>query len=626
MERDLAKSVEPSGHSIGGFQQQPKRFLAILILIVVQARSPYAVKDRFNVPPKWTREGPSPEGHLINLSIGLKQSRFGDLEKQLMEISDPDHPRYGQHLTPSEVTAYTKPTEETSDNVHEWLSDSGIDMDSLDYTPAGDWITIRLPVEQVERLLDTKYSVYKNEDGTRLLRTPEWSLPSHLHRHIDAIQPTNSFARASKLSKPKMKRSSTLKPVTNIEGKLEVPPKLPGVTRPTVAQVCNTTLVTPTCLRTLYGTIDYVPQVPGQNQIALCNYLNETNNRSDVSIFLQNFRPDAVSAAQEFKIDIIANGANQQTPLSPTQLGAGQDIEGNLDAETILGIAYPTNLTAYNTGGSPPFTPDINTPTNTNEPYLTWITYVEAQANVPQVISTSYDDDEQTVPLSFANRVCQEFATFGAQGHTLLFASGDSGVGPTGGCVSNNGTNDTTFIPEFPSTCPYITSVGATKNFNPEVAANDTSNGFTSGGGFSNYFARPSYQDTIVSAYIASLNGEYAGLYNTSGRGYPDISAQGQRFAVVYDGQVTSVDGTSAATPAASAVLSLVNDALIAAGKSPLGFVNPLLYKSLYAGFNDITSGSSAGCGTAGFPAKAGWDAVTGFGTPVSHCPVLSTS
>ena len=33
--------------------------------------------------------------------------------------------------------------------------------------------------------------------------------------------------------------------------------------------------------------------------------------------------------------------------------------------------------------------------------------------------------------------------------------------------------------------------------------------------------------------------------------------------------------------------------------------------------FNDITTGTGGGCSpTAGFPAVAGWDAVTGVGTP----------
>lgn len=44
----------------------------------------------------------------------------------------------------------------------------------------------------------------------------------------------------------------------------------------------------------------------------------------------------------------------------------------------------------------------------------------------------------------------------------------------------------------------------------------------------------------------------------------------------------------------------------------------PWLYQNAYKAFNDITSGSSAGCNTSGFPAEVGWDAVTGWGTPVS--------
>lgn len=60
------------------------------------------------------------------------------------------------------------------------------------------------------------------------------------------------------------------------------------------------------------------------------------------------------------------------------------------------------NITYYSTGGSPPFVPDSETPTNTNEPYLDWLDFILNQTTVPQTFSTSYGDDEQTVPLDFA--------------------------------------------------------------------------------------------------------------------------------------------------------------------------------------------------------------------------------
>ena len=243
---------------------------------------------------------------------------------------------------------------------------------------------------------------------------------------------------------------------------------------------------------------------------------------------------------------------------------------------------------------------------------------------MPQVISTSYGDDEQTVSYAYALEVCNKFAQFGARGVTLLFASGDNGVGADGTCFSNgngpapNGTAE--FLPSFPSNCPYVTTVGATMGY-PEQAAYDPryGNPFTSGAGFSNYFLKPSWQSEAVDAYIAGLDGLFDGLYNKSGRAYPDIAALGQVFSVVWNGSVVHVDGTSAATPTAAAVLTLVNDALIAAGKPTLGFLNPWLYSHGYKAFTDITIGNSAGCNTSGFPATVGWDAVTGWGSPVSY-------
>lgn len=53
------------------------------------------------------------------------------------------------------------------------------------------------------------------------------------------------------------------------------------------------------------------------------------------------------------------------------------------------------------TGGAPPFNPDSFTTENTNEPYVDFFNFIMSQkdADIPQVISTSYGDDEQTVYL-----------------------------------------------------------------------------------------------------------------------------------------------------------------------------------------------------------------------------------
>ena len=106
-------------------------------------------------------------------------------------------------------------------------------------------------------------------------------------------------------------------------------------------------------------------------------------------------------------------------------------------------------------------------------------------------------------------------------------------------------------------------------------------------------------------------------VYNDTGkaRGYPDISAIGLSGVTVFNGQTLSVGGTSLSAPIIGGIITLLNEARIAAGKGSIGFLNPTLYANPDA-FNDITIGNNPGCHTGGFNATPGWDPVTGLGTP----------
>jgi len=189
-----------------------------------------------------------------------------------------------------------------------------------------------------------------------------------------------------------------------------------------------------------------------------------------------------------------------------------------------------------------------------------------------------------------------------------LFSSGDDGVGG-GDCKSNTGSKAVVFQPNFPASCPFVTAVGGTTSVSPEVAAS------LSAGGFSNYFAQPSYQTSAVATFTKALGTKYAGLYNASGRAYPDLAAQAENFSVYVEGFAEGVDGTSCSSPTIAGVIALVNDYRLSVGKPVLGFMNPVIYANPGI-FNDVTSGSNPGCSTNGFTARAGWDPVTGLGTP----------
>jgi tripeptidyl-peptidase-1 len=150
-----------------------------------------------------------------------------------------------------------------------------------------------------------------------------------------------------------------------------------------------------------------------------------------------------------------------------------------------------------------------------------------------------------------------------------------------------------------------------------ESAVNDPDVAFWSGGGFSNYFAAPSYQSAVLATFFADHKPTYASnIYNASGRGFPDVAALGMNI-INYDGGAKILQGgTSASAPIFASIINLINEERIAAGKNSVGFLNPTLYANPSA-FTDIVTGSNPGCGEAGFSAVTGWDPVTGLGTPI---------
>ena len=82
------------------------------------------------------------------------------------------------------------------------------------------------------------------------------------------------------------------------------------------------------------------------------NYLNQSSHRGDIEKFLTKYRPEAASAAHEFDIVIINNAENHQGPYNKSDPDYSLiNAEGDLDAELVLSLTWPTPFIAYNTGG-----------------------------------------------------------------------------------------------------------------------------------------------------------------------------------------------------------------------------------------------------------------------------------
>lgn len=224
-------------------------------------------------------------------------------------------------------------------------------------------------------------------------------------------------------------------------------------------------------------------------------------------------------------------------------------------------------------------------------------------------MSTSYSDNEDTIDPAYLAATELLIMQLGARGVSMLHASGDGGVAGTQAGVQPCG-GARPFLPTWPASSPWVTAVGSTDTTFAKAS------GF-SGGGFSNVHAAPPYQAAAIAAYKKTAGAALppAARYNQTGRGIPDVAAVGEYFSIVVNGRVESVAGTSCSTPAFAGVVALLNDARVAAGKKPLGFLNQIFYAHPEV-FTDIEKGSNPGCGTNGFPAVAGYDPVTGLGAP----------
>ncbi|KZT10837.1 family S53 protease-like protein [Laetiporus sulphureus 93-53] len=541
------------------------------------------VLERRNSPPAdFSYSGAAHSSTMMNLRIALAQSDVAGLEEALYDVSSPSSENYGKHLTKEEAASFAEPTSETLAAVTSWLESNGINATAL--TPASDWLAFSVSVEQANDLLDAQYNVYTHETtGRHVIRTMSYSVPAAMEAHVDAVYPSTTTTALAPVFKAHKRGRDQLDVV--VKKSLGMSSSSSIATSDVSASCAHE--ITPSCLQSLYG-IPTTSASNSSNTLGVSGFINQFANQADLKSFLGQFRTD-ISDNTTFSLQTLDGGKDLQ---SDSEAG----VEANLDIQYTVGLATDVPVTFISVGE--------DTSDGDLGGFLDIINFLLNEDSPPAVLTTSYGDNEENIPIKMAVNLCNAYAQLGARGVSILFASGDGGVS---GSQSQECTD---FVPTFPSGCPYMTSVGATTGISPEVAAS------FSAGGFSNYFSTPSYQSSAVASYLSALGDTNAGLFNTSGRAYPDVSTQGANFAVVIDGQVKPVDGTSCASPTFASVVALLNDELVSAGKSTLGFLNPWLYSTASGALNDVTSGDNPGCETNGFPATTGWDPVTGLGTP----------
>lgn len=514
----------------------------------------------------------------INLIFALKNRNMDKLDEIFWAVSDPKNEKYGQHLSLAQLAELTGATDETLNEILTWLASYGVTGHVLQ---SRDLIKATVSVALASKMFNVEYHSYIHTPSGMEIDTTvgPYSLPSNIADKLDLVSGIVGFPYP-------------FYPHYNIGKPLYYPDQ-----------------IDPTVIRTRYNVSNDTVCTNKGNAQAVAEFQSQFYSPTD----LQKFWTDYVDYAPFTPVYQIVGTNNADRP----------GIEASLDIEYIMSVA-PECETWFYSYASFNFLDDL----------LTWVGDIENETSPPWVHSVSYGEQGNYPSDAYVDNLNDQFQKIGARGISIIFASGDSGAG-CGGLETRGGISsvpstsscDCELYPSFPATCPYVISVGATRfltgNSGPEGAVQ----AFKSGGGFAPDFAQPDYQEDAVEAYLDSgVELPPSCSYNASGRATPDVAALGdEKFQVVRGGRTYTVGGTSASAPSFSAIMSLLNDIRLNDGKSTLGFLGPWLYQTSSAhpdAFFDVTIGdneNSLCCrsgGIGGFECAAGWDPVTGLGTP----------
>jgi kumamolisin len=466
-----------------------------------------------------------------------------------------------QHLTREQFLAQRGALEEDVQKVEEFAHQYGLSISDTNLAKGS--VTLTGTVANFSKAFNVELLNYESSGGAYRGRTGPVHIPSELDGIVTAVMGLDNRPQA----RPHFRS------------------RRPAITsHARSAQAAGT--FTPVQIAKLY---DFPAHSDGTGQSIAIIELGGGFRSRDVQHYFKTTLNMHVPKVVAISVD---GGHNK-----PTGDPNGPDGEVMLDIEVAGAVAPKSTLAVY-------FAP------NTDKGFYDAIAAAihDTRYN-PSVISISWGGPESSwsqQSLTEYNTLLEDAATLGI---TVCVASGDNG--------STEGVTDGLQHVDFPASSPYSLACGGTNltsansQYGNEVVWNEMANNEGStGGGVSDFFAKPAYQADAPNLNVpASVNPG-----NFVGRGVPDVSGDADPvtgYDVYVDGQASVIGGTSAVAPLWAGLAACINQLL---GKR-VGALTSLIYSQVATSpgtFHDITKGNNGA-----FAAGPGWDACTGWGSPI---------
>jgi subtilase family serine protease len=530
--------------------------------------------------PAWTAAATSSaavsSAATINAKVWLAPRNAAQLDALATAVSDPSSAQYGQFLSADQVRAQFAPTADQVTQVSTWLSGAGLTVGSVGADNR--FIAVSGSAAAINAAFGTQLVNYVVSGKPERAPASDLTVPAGLAGIVQAVSGLTTLGHM-------MKQADFGPPDAFVPG---VPcssyygekiaanlPKFHGKKLP--YNVCGYTAGT---LRRAYG-MDRAGTGGAGATVAITDAYDAPQLASDTDTY-STLHGDTPFAAGQFS-DLSV----------PENAATGDDCGGNgwygeqaLDVEAVHGMAPAANVLYYGAAScnDDDFLAQLGQIVTDNKASIVTNSWGSPTFFVVDgVVYSSIDDN-------LVNAYESVFKEGALQGIGFYFSSGDDGDDLETWGVKH---------PDYPTGDPWVTSVGGTSI---AIDKNDarlwetgwgtslyglSDNGKSwvkpgefhggAGGGFSQVFARPWYQDGVVPA-------------KTKGRAVPDISMEADPTTGMLVGETQAfslpsvfgpagnqygeyrIGGTSLATPLMAGVQA------VAQGAGRLGFANPKIY------------------------------------------------
>ncbi len=548
--------------------------------------------------------GPTPaDTRLVGMTIrfNMTPAQSAALDQLLANLQDPSSPQYHQWLTPAQFAAQFGMSSDDLAQVSAWLTSQGFNVTGV--AQGGTFITFDGTVAQAQAAFATSIHSLTLNGETHFANVTSISVPRALSGVVSGVTGLHNFR-----FKPHLHTSVVSPQFTSA--------------------ISGSHFLAPGDLYTIYDINPLLTNVT--NPITGAGVTIAVVGQVDINLAdVKAFRSASGLNTTNLPTTVHEGG----DPGAARSCGGCFPSQSDLD-ESSIDVEWSGAIAP---GASILF---VNGPDVFNNAMTQAI-----DQNLAPIVSASYGECEAGWGSVEMNIMNQLFKQGNAQGQTILTASGDEGATDCeGGTSAIEGLNT-----DFPSTSPYVTSMGGTSfnegnatfttqywnsnsagttnnagsaiSYIPETIWNDSSiNNFAGGGGgASAFFIKPAWQvgtgvpadgaRDIPDLALSGSDSHDTFLYcvnvasgQSCGNGFRVVSAD-----PTLNNNLTAAGGTSFDSQIFAGMLALVEQKIAAHG---LGNANPVIYalanKTAYYNpgqnflnnqtvvFNDVTVGNNS--------------------------------